>query len=554
VTRYLKVINGAKIKVISLVDQTFDVSIQPDVSALKMFRSMSFTPWYALGEFVDNSITSAVKNIDELKKLNGPDYQLRVKIEFPAGKDQLIIDDNAAGIAQHEMARALKTGTPPDDTSIGLSKHGVGMKAASFWWGSTLTIETFPLNLDHGWKVVIDISDPDNIQTDATVVVIPHRGHSGTKVTVDNLWQKTPQGRTVGAIKSYLPSIYRAYISGSFTSEIDCEIQFEKQVLQFTPPNLLTAPYWNSKEGPAKGSQDQLWKDAVHIKLASGKSITGWVGILQELSRDLSGFFLHYRGKGIAGVAPIDSTGNSDSHDAKDAVSRSTYKPRKIFGAPGMYLDISFIGEFDITDFGKTITTDSPLWSPDEEDEFVSKLLEFMQRDEKNYIRMANSYRRREVAKREAEENAKIGSDEANKAREAFEGKIDHENPSESAKQYVGEDLELKFGEITDQVEIPIHDYEGHEHKFLCTFVNDRTRDFLVIREDAKGSIHEVIINTSHPVLDGIRMDSDARKIILRITLGLAASEVMLRSYDKHLIRDKMNDNLRILGAAYVNE
>ena len=32
-------------------DFEFEVNIEPDASALRMFRSMSFTPWYALGEF-----------------------------------------------------------------------------------------------------------------------------------------------------------------------------------------------------------------------------------------------------------------------------------------------------------------------------------------------------------------------------------------------------------------------------------------------------------------------------------------------------------------------
>ncbi len=515
---------------------------------------MSFTPWYALGEFVDNSITSAMKNFDELKRINGEDYQLQVEIEFPRGKDQLIVNDNAAGITQNEMSRALRTGTPPDDVSIGLSKHGVGMKAASFWWGSKLTIETYPLDINHGWKVVLDISDEDNIQTEATVVTIPHRGFPGTKVTVDNLWQKTPQGRTVGAIRTYLPSIYRAYIGDRSQNSFSCEIKFENQILDFSPPNLLTAPFWPTKEGPIKGGEELYWKENVEISLSSGKKISGWVGILEELNRDYSGFFLHYRGKGIAGVAPIDSSGKGESQDAKDAISRSTYKPRKIFGTPGLYADISFIGEFDISDFGKTITTDSPLWSPDEENEFVEALLKFMQRPEKNFVRMAVSYRRRAVAKKEADENAKISIDEAEKARQAFEGKIDHENPTELSKNDPELNKPLSANEITDQVEILIHDLEGHEHRFICIFINDRTRDFLVIREDNQKSRHEVLINIAHPILDGLRVDSETRKIIMRITLGLAASEVMLRSYDKHLIRDKMNDILRLLGTAYIDE
>jgi len=51
-------------------DDDFDIDITPDISALKIFRNVSFTPWYAIGEFVDNSITSALKNIKELTAVN----------------------------------------------------------------------------------------------------------------------------------------------------------------------------------------------------------------------------------------------------------------------------------------------------------------------------------------------------------------------------------------------------------------------------------------------------------------------------------------------------
>ena len=141
----------------------FPIDITPDVSALKIFRNLSFTPWYAIGEFVDNSITSALKNMDNLIALNGTDYELRIDIEFPRNKDSLIIKDNAAGISRTDLIeRALKTGVPAIDTSVGLGKHGVGMKAAGLWWGEKITIETHPINEKNGWHIDLDISDQDN--------------------------------------------------------------------------------------------------------------------------------------------------------------------------------------------------------------------------------------------------------------------------------------------------------------------------------------------------------------------------------------------------------
>lgn len=46
----------------------FVVDVRPDAAAPRMFRSLSFTPWYALGEFVDNSISSYFQNVTRLER------------------------------------------------------------------------------------------------------------------------------------------------------------------------------------------------------------------------------------------------------------------------------------------------------------------------------------------------------------------------------------------------------------------------------------------------------------------------------------------------------
>lgn len=91
-------------------DDSFDVNIQPDVSALRMFRSMSFTPWYALGEFVDNSITSAMKNKDALVAVNGRDYRLRERITI----DWDVRESVRAGIRATVKTLLAQRGYPPD--------------------------------------------------------------------------------------------------------------------------------------------------------------------------------------------------------------------------------------------------------------------------------------------------------------------------------------------------------------------------------------------------------------------------------------------------------
>ena len=275
-------------------EDEFPIDITPDVSALKIFRNLSFTPWYAIGEFVDNSITSALKNIDGLIAANGADYELRIDIEFPKDKDSLTIKDNAAGISRSDlMGRALKTGVPAIDTSIGLGKHGVGLKAAGLWWGEKIIIETHPLNEKNGWYIDLDISEQDDKKKIVTAKPITHRGSPGTIITIEKLWQKTPQSRTITAIRSYLPSIYRAYIGSTREKgELKCLIYYQNKKLTFEYPTLLSEPFWPTKNGPEFGAPARLWRKEINIKLSSGKSINGWVGILEKLNRDMSGIFL----------------------------------------------------------------------------------------------------------------------------------------------------------------------------------------------------------------------------------------------------------------------
>ena len=527
-------------------EDEFPIDITPDVSALKIFRNLSFTPWYAIGEFVDNSITSALKNIDDLIALNGADYELRIDIEFPRNKDSLIIKDNAAGISRADLVeRALKTGVPAIDTSVGLGKHGVGMKAAGLWWGEKIIIETHPINEKNGWHIDLDISEQDNKKKIVVAKPITHRGYPGTTITIEKLWQKTPQSRTITAIRSYLPSIYRAYIgSTKEDGELKCLIFYQNKQLTFEYPTLLSEPLWPTKNGPEFGAPARLWRKDINIQLSSGKSISGWVGILEKLNRDMSGFFLKYRNKGISGVVPMQNSDPEDSRDAKDTVSKGAYKPRKIFRQSGGYTDQSFIGEFDASEFGKTITTDEPKWSAEEKDEFETKLLDLLVADD--YLKMATNYRRKKASEKDVEEAIKSDAEENKLFQDSLDGNIDHTDISEELESL--EVLPALDPESTEDAgSFLLHDREGHKHNFKFIFVKDISREFIMLMENPEKRIHEIQMNLFHPCMNGIIVDTSTRKAIKRLGIAIAASEVFSNGYDKSKIRTKMNEILRQL-------
>ncbi|MFC7726158.1 ATP-binding protein [Nocardioides sp. GCM10028917] len=515
----------------------FVVDIRPDAAALRMFRSLSFTPWYALGEFVDNSISSYFQNVRRLEAKYGPDYVCDVRIAFDDRVGRLVVEDNAAGIARADLPRALRTGEPPEDTSVGLNLHGVGMKAAAFWWGRRLTIETWPLGERRGWKVEIDLGESGTQpQGTAEVHAIPTRSHSGTRITVDGLWQNAPvAGKTRATVAAYLPSIYRKFLSVSELAEVGdssahpVRLFVDKKQLSFDPPKLLSEPFWPSPDGPAKGARTRLWRKKIRVKLSTGKVIEGWVGILETMSRELSGFTLHYRGKGIGGVTPLDGPRDGNSG----------FRPRQVFGQAGSYRAQSYIGEFDVTALGKSITTDSTLWTPEEEAEFVEHVLKQMKDARLDLWNMAVNFKRRKRNQVDKKNLVAASTTATKNLKRAVDGEISHDPAPEEGGPPEDDLPAYKFA-ITDR--------EVHTHAFALRFSSNRNRPFLSVSEDARRRQHDIIVNEAHPLFDDLPpMDVAMRTLLTRIALSLGAAEVFVESSERRLVRTKMNQILQLV-------
>jgi hypothetical protein len=247
----------------------------------------------------------------------------------------------------------------------------------------------------------------------------------------------------------------------------------------------------------------------------------------------------------VAGVVPLDGDDSEDQAEAKDAISRGSYKPRKIFKQQGSYPDQSFIGEFDITQFGKTITTDSPLWTPDEEGEFTEKLLNLLSDDD--YIRMANNFRRRKTAASDEKANKVADKSEARIIEGALSGNLDHQEVEATEAEMESIRTVLEADSVEEIMSINLRDKENHAHKFDVSFVKDVSRAFLVVTENEEYD-HLIQVNVFHPALSDINLDIHGRKILQRIGVAFAASEVFNSGYDKQKIRMKANQILAQLG------
>ena len=78
------------------------VNIRPSVGYLSILQAINYRAWYAIAEFVDNSLQSYLQNKANLKKLHGANFKLKIAIYVTKSKIQIV--DNAAGITKKDFS------------------------------------------------------------------------------------------------------------------------------------------------------------------------------------------------------------------------------------------------------------------------------------------------------------------------------------------------------------------------------------------------------------------------------------------------------------------
>lgn len=529
----------------------FTVEIRPEADSLKIYSGLTYTPHYAIGEFIDNSISSAMQNINQLKELHGNEYQLQVDVLVDKKDNSLVIVDNAAGISSSDIQAAIKTGRKKADKRIGLGVYGVGMKASAFWFGTQLKIQTFPAEENVGWEVVIDVSGSEEVENVTQVRKIQKSMASGTIITVSNLRDGVTKPSAMTKTKGFLASIYRDYV-GLHEHQgviLDCKITFNRDGLKYTTPPLLEAAFWPSQDGPIANGEVKIWKQSVSIELSSGKEITGWIGILKGMSRFSSGLTLFYNQKAITGAGL-----SGDFENAGGDSTSGKFKPAKIFGQAGSKLDQSFIGEFDVTALGKTITTDKPNWSEDEQDEFVSELLAQIKAGEQSTHEMAKNFKRRAGTRSTPTENEirELDKKDAEAIQDNMSGDLDHSSTSAAEVMVVPteEDIDGLPGAIS------LDDKQGHTHFFTIVMLRKRTAPLVMISDsDLNLNHHNIYINLNHPLLDDLEeTDLNVRTLVRKISVAIASTRIFVDSPDSELFVNRLNAHFDLMAGKNTEE
>jgi hypothetical protein len=512
----------------------FEVDITPSVTTYELYQIASYTHWFSIGEFIDNSITSAMQNWELLKKQYGSDYALSIYIDLDHENSTLTILDNAGGIKRTEIERALRAGEPPADTSW-LSVHGVGMKMSAFWWGRNLRIQTWPIRDNSGYEVSVDLDEIK--QTRSARMNVHSTGKlqpSGTLVSISKISEeKWPKGTGLGKLKSLLTSMYRVYLNDK---DKPVKIFFNGKRMNFEPQPVLEAAFWANTEGPVDNDVKK-WERDFSFTTSANRTIYGHVGLLARMSRDLSGFFLHYKGKGMGGIGYNDSSDPEFSKkDLKD--SREYYRPEKIFGQEGSYRYQRFTGEFDISELGKTSSTDSIKWDSEEETEFLEALSSFLKDPDFNMWAMAQNFQQRKA-------NVKPGTPvvpdeteltvvEINEiSKHFFEGwqedRVSHSDHDEEEGSSVGIPLvDVPIEDFQEGDVFIIQDSKGHDHSFKLLYLENPDYQLYELTSKSKDS-HTIRLNTAHPRIRKLQWgNKDVREAAISMFLLMAIPEVFL--------------------------
>jgi Histidine kinase-, DNA gyrase B-, and HSP90-like ATPase len=339
------------------------IEIRPDVAMYAAFARLNYRPWYALAEFVDNALQSFLSNHKALSVLDKTPT-LSVTIEIL--DQEILIRDNAAGIARGDFPRAFLPASPPQDTS-GLSEFGLGMKAASCWFARCWSVCTTALGDPVESTISYDVPTITAQHLDR-LPIAERPVSSGAHYTIVRLTDLNvrPKSSTIGKIKRHLASIYRLYIADG-----TLELTVDGERLRFEPAAFLRASRFdNPRSTPVE------WRREFSLSLDENHRIWGWAGLLARASVANAGLSVFRRRRLIEG-----SYGEA-------------YRPEILFRKSNSYTYQRLVGELNVEGFSVSHTKDGVQWE-EWEDDLLVWLRQELDSEPLPLLRQAENYRAR---------------------------------------------------------------------------------------------------------------------------------------------------------------
>jgi hypothetical protein len=317
--------------------------------AINSYQRLSYTPWHAIAEFVDNSTQSYLDNkavLDQQLKKEGRIFEVSIVYEPGEENGKLRVSDNAMGMSYADLERALHIAMPPVNRT-GRSRYGMGMKTAAFWIGKKWRIQTKKLGESEAHEVTVDVEKiTSSKDLNLHYRPIPNQNPEAhyTLVEVSEHYRKF-QGRTLSKIADFLRSMYRK------------DLENKQMCLLWRGVELNWDGFDSRLMQAADGS---LFKKDILFDI-NDKVVMGWVGILKQGEG----------GRIEAGFSVIQA--KRVIHGWPEA-----WRPTSIYGPFGTndLVNQRLVGELELDGFEVSHTKDSIQWRGEEEEEVEKKLKE----------------------------------------------------------------------------------------------------------------------------------------------------------------------------------
>jgi hypothetical protein len=273
---------------------------------LEIISQLNTTEDARVAEFIDNSLASYFYHLNKTKKLSKSHH---LKINLKIQLREISIHDNAGGINDKELQRALMAGIKPTYQK-GLNEFGLGMKIGAFFFTRRWSILTKAIGENERKGIVIDldkINSNQNIQSKAPIqrTRVSYGTKSGTTIKLGNL--KNPiDKKTKEKIKIKIISRYRKFIKQNKIS-----IYFNDEKLKYEEPqvrykeNFIELKNWELNDRKGKKPKKLKWERKIKFKFGTSKgnenkySVSGVIGILEKegTSRKANGLFYFRKGR-----------------------------------------------------------------------------------------------------------------------------------------------------------------------------------------------------------------------------------------------------------------
>lgn len=484
---------------------TEELNIQPKAGILGVFSRLNYKPWYAIGEFVDNSTASYFGHRQTMKFYHIK--KLTIYVDYDSYKNTLTITDDAYGMNRSDFERAVLMDQKPDNLN-GRNEFGMGLKTAASWFGNIWSVES--TQLDSNIKYFAEVNIPKLREEDLNSIQIismpADPKEHGTVIKISQITKKIDAPKTKKKIKDLLSSMYRRDINGG---EVD--IFFNGEKLSFEPYKVLRF-------------RNNEWKKDVQFSFNFNEKeyhVDGFVGIMQDGSFPKAGFALFRYNRAIMG-----------GYD-------ENYKPNYIFDQAQSQISLKLFGEFNMEDFPVNQAKDGFVWDDGLEDEF----LEHLKSEIKDYIEIAS------ISKKDRAKEEEISLDISEETQKDVQDSFDNIILDDEAQDEEDYSAAQPTKGTTNQTDVEKYKEEQDENNKTAPESSSAPREydiqldpvnrkkFTVVWKiadnekwiDYSSETSEISININHPFFKPYSSDPEFKKVLESFVVSFICAEELAK-------------------------